>query len=157
MRSKNYILKIMTLFNYILDNNVFLYVGFSATVGMISYKFVSSYLNSFYVDKGVQTPAWEDYSDRISQIGAESITSIETITPISENVSPTIQTTSEIGTQTSTDSISTLTTVLPIPPINIEMIPNPDLAAKVLDTITVGQFYVDRASALADMAWGGIF
>jgi hypothetical protein len=32
------------------------------------------------------------------------------------------------------------------------MIPNPDLAAKVLDTITVGQFYVDRASALADMA-----
>ena len=116
-----------------------------------------SYLNSFYVDKGIQTAAWEDYSDRISQIGSKSITSIETITPISENVSPTIQTTSEIGTQTSTDSISTLTTVLPIPPINIEMIPNPDLAAKVLDTITVGQFYVDRASALADMAWGGIF
>jgi hypothetical protein len=45
------------LFNYILDNNVFFYAGFSVTVGFIGYKFVSSYLNSFYVDKGVQTDA----------------------------------------------------------------------------------------------------
>jgi hypothetical protein len=49
---------LMNLFNYILDNNAFFYAGFSATVGFIGYKFVSSYLNSFYyVDKGVQTEA----------------------------------------------------------------------------------------------------
>jgi hypothetical protein len=43
----------MTLFNYILDNNILFYAGFSATAGFIGYKFVSSYLNSFYLDKGV--------------------------------------------------------------------------------------------------------
>ena len=114
------------LFNYILDNNVFFYAGFSVTVGFIGYKFVSSYLNSFYVDKGVQTDAWEDYSNRSSKMAPESVTSIDTVTPISENISPvtTLQTTSEIGTQTISDRVSTATTVLPIPPVNIETVPN---------------------------------
>jgi hypothetical protein len=65
-------------------------------------------------------------------MGSNSVTSIDTITPISENISPvsSLQTTSEIGTQIITDSISTVTTVLPIPPVNIEMIPNPELLTK---------------------------
>jgi hypothetical protein len=64
----------------------------------------------------------------------ESITSIDTITPISENISPvtTLQTTSEIGTETITDGTSTVTTVLPTPPINIEIVPNPDLVGYTL-------------------------
>jgi hypothetical protein len=60
MRSKILYLKIMTLFNYALDNNVFFYVGFSVTAGIIGYSFVTSCLNSMYadkVDKCVQTEA----------------------------------------------------------------------------------------------------
>jgi hypothetical protein len=55
--------------------------------GFIGYKLASSYLNSFYLDKGVQTEAWEDYSNRSSQIAPESVTSLDTVTPISENIS----------------------------------------------------------------------
>jgi hypothetical protein len=47
----------MTLFNYALDNGLLFGVAFAGTVGFIGYKFVSSYLNSFYVDKGIQTDA----------------------------------------------------------------------------------------------------
>jgi hypothetical protein len=51
------------------------------------------------------------------------VTSLDTVTPISQYVSPT----SEVGIQTISDRVSTATTVLPIPPINIEMIPNSDI------------------------------
>ena len=43
--------------NYALDNSLFFGVAFAGTVGFIGYKFVSSYLNSVYIDKGVQTSA----------------------------------------------------------------------------------------------------
>ena len=117
------------LFNYLINNDLVFYSMFAGTVGLIGYKFASFYLNSFYVDKSIQTDAWEDYSNRPSQIGSDSLTSIDTITPISENISPisTLQTISEVGTQTITDGTSTVTTVLPIPPVNIEMIPNTDI------------------------------
>jgi len=71
------------LFNYLLENDLVFFSVFTGTVGFIGYKFASSYLNSFYIDKGVQTEAWEDYSNRPSQIGSDSLTSIHTITPIS--------------------------------------------------------------------------
>jgi hypothetical protein len=65
-------------------------------------------------------------------MGSNSVTSIDTITPISENISPvsTLQTISEVGTIT--DSSSTVTTVLPIPSVNVEVVPNPDLAINIL-------------------------
>ena len=56
----------MTLLNYILDNNIVFYSLFTGTVGFIGYKFVSFYLNTYYVD--IQTSAWEDYFDRSGQI-----------------------------------------------------------------------------------------
>jgi len=145
------------MLNYLINNDLVFYSMFAGTVGFIGYKFVSSYVNSFYVDKSIQTDAWEDFSDRPSQIGSQSVTSIDTVTPISENISPVLTThsTSEIGTQTITDSISTVTTVLPIPPVNIEMIPNPDLTNNIVDTMGIGFYYIDRAHALADMACGG--
>jgi hypothetical protein len=125
---------LMTLFKYALDNSLFFGIAFAGTVGFIGYKFASSYLNSVYINKGIQTEAWENYSNRSSQMAPESITSIDTITPISENISPvtTLQTTSEIGTETITDGTSTVTTVLPTPPINIEIVPNPDLVGYTL-------------------------
>jgi hypothetical protein len=84
----------------------------------------------------------------------ESITSLDTVTPISENISPVIttNTTSEMGTQTITDSISTVTTVLPIPPVNVEFVPNPDVIMQVADVGYKGFYYIDKASALADFA-----
>jgi hypothetical protein len=141
------------MLNYLLNNDLVFYSMFAGTVGFIGYKFVSSYLNSFYLDKGVQTSAWEDYSDRPSQIGSNSITSIDTITPISENISPVITThsSSEVGTQTISEGASTVITVLPIPPINIEMVPNPDVIIQIVDISIKGYDYIDRASALADM------
>jgi len=124
----------MTLFNYALDNSLFFGVAFAGTVGFIGYKFASSYLNSFYIDKSIQTDAWEDYSNRPSQIGSNSVTSIDTVTPISENISPvtTLQTTSEVGTSIISEGASTVTTVLPVPPVNVEIVPNQDLVGSIL-------------------------
>jgi hypothetical protein len=78
------------LFNYLFDNSsdLLFYSTFAGMSCFIGYKFILTYVNSFYVDKGVQTEAWENYSNRTSQMASESITSIDTITPISENISP---------------------------------------------------------------------
>jgi hypothetical protein len=144
MRSQIFGFKfLMTLFNYALDNSLLFGVAFAGTVGFIGYKFASSYLNSFYVDKSIQTDAWENYSDRSSQMAPESITSIDTVTPISKNISPvtTLQTISEIGTQTISEGASTVTTVLPIPPINIEMVPNPEM-------VNIGTVVVENTRAI---------
>lgn len=137
----------MTLFNYALDNSLFFGVAFAGTIGFIGYKFVSSYFNSNLVDKGVQTSAWEDYSDRSSQIASKSVTSIDTVTPISDNVSPTFSahTSSELGAQTITESISTVTTVLPTPPINMEMIPNPDIILTTVNQINTLDHFLTTA------------
>jgi len=110
-------------FNYALDSGLLFGVAFAGTAGFIGYKFVSTYLNSFYyVDEGVQTEAWEDYSERLSQITSKSVTSIDTVTPRFspiENLNT--------GAQTISENTSTVTTVLPIPPVNIEIIPNPEI------------------------------
>jgi hypothetical protein len=47
----------MILFNYILDNNIIFYSIFAGTAGVIGYSIITSYVNSFYVDKGIQTDA----------------------------------------------------------------------------------------------------
>jgi hypothetical protein len=123
----------MTFLDLIINNYdaVVFYSLFVGVAGGIDYSFARSYISSFYpekVDANVQTDAWENYSDRPSQL-ASDVTSIDTMTP---RISPTehfnsSQLYSETGTQTLTDGASTATTVLPIPPINIEVIPNPDL------------------------------
>jgi hypothetical protein len=108
----------MTLFNFLTDNSLVFYSLFTGTVGFIGYSCASSYLSSFYADKEIQTDAREDYSERPSQIGSNSATSIDTVTP----VSPTITSETE----------NTISTILPVPPVNIEIIPNPDLVEYAL-------------------------
>lgn len=149
----------MTLFNFLFENDLVFCSLFAGTIGFMGYKIATSYLNSSYVDKGVQTAAWEDYSNRTSQMASNSVTSIDTVTPISENISPvtTLQTISEVGTQTITDGTSTVTTVLPIPPVNVEMIPNPDLAVNIVNTFFVNGYYIDKSSEIADMLSIGLF
>ena len=48
------------LFNYLFENSsdLVFYSLFTGTVGFMGYKLASSYLNSFYVDKSIQTEAW---------------------------------------------------------------------------------------------------
>ena len=122
------------MLNYLFNNDLVFYSMFAGTVGFIGYKFASSYVNSFYVDKSIQTDAWEDYSERLSQIGSNSVTSIDTVTPISQYVSPT----SEVGIQTISDGASSVTTVLPIPSVNVEMIPNPDITLVTKELVNQG-------------------
>jgi hypothetical protein len=43
------------------------------------------------------------------------------------------------GTQTTTDGASTVTTVLPIPPVNVEIVPNPDLTDLNIKQSLVGK------------------
>lgn len=107
------------LFNYFFDNEVIFY---SIFVGMGGYKFVTSYLNSFYVDKGIQFDAWEDYSDRPSQIASNNVTSIDTVTPVSETFRNTVSV-----INTTSNSINIVSTMLPILPVDIEIVPKPDL------------------------------
>jgi hypothetical protein len=85
------------------------------------------------------------YSDRPSQIASDNLTSLETITPQispSELVNSTLvsQTSSNIGAQTITEGISPVTTVLPIRPVDMEIIPNPDILSvqNVLNKIDTG-------------------
>jgi hypothetical protein len=66
-------------FNSLIDNDFVFYGLFVTTAGFIRYKFVSSYWNYFYVDKGIQIDAWEDYSERPSQLISNSVTSIDTV------------------------------------------------------------------------------
>jgi hypothetical protein len=47
----------MTILNYALDNGFLFYGTFAGIVGLIGYSFTTSYLNSFYADKGIQTDA----------------------------------------------------------------------------------------------------
>lgn len=91
-----------------------------------------------YTDANVQTDAWDNYSDRPSQIISD-ITSIDTQTPKFSPVEYTStgsqinSSTIETGSQTITDGASTTTTVLPIPPVDINVVPNQDLITKLPD------------------------
>jgi hypothetical protein len=110
------------LFNYLINNDFVFYSILAGSVGFMGYSFATSYLNSFYVDKGVQTSAWEDYSNRPSQIASDSVTSLETMTP----VSPTFVETSPV-VQATSDNVSTVTTILPMPYPDIAIVSNQDI------------------------------
>ena len=97
----------MFIFNSFSSNDVLFYGMFVGVACHLGFSLVSSIWHgeNVQVDKGIQTDAWEDYSDRPSLIGPESLTSFE---PVSEGISP-------------------ITTVLPVRPMDIEVVPNPDI------------------------------
>jgi hypothetical protein len=109
----------MTIFNYLIDNGIIFYSAIAGTVGFIGYKLVTSKLNSFYVEKGVQTEAG------LNNSVSPTFENIPSVTKTTSEVGT--QTTSEVGTQTMSDNISTVTTMLPIPPVNTEIIPDSDI------------------------------
>lgn len=138
----------------LINNDVVFYSIFTGITGAISYSLISSIFNSVYrnkVEKGVQTDAWENYSDRPSQIisDSNSLTSVDTMTP---GISPiqhfsSQQILSDAGNLTVTEGASTTTTVLPIPPVHTEFIPNPDLH-NVLDINQIISSKVQELSQL---------
>jgi hypothetical protein len=71
----------------------------------------------------------------------------------SECVSPAsaLQTTSEEGTQIISDNVSTVTTMLPIPPVNLVIVPNPDIVGKVVNSPIVDGMDWKRVQLIADM------
>jgi hypothetical protein len=160
-------------------------------VGALGYKIISTYLRSKYLDKGTQTDASENLTDRPNQITQENLalldslspvsssSSIQTLSPVSsssslETLSPrtytssiqtlspissssTIETlspisssstiisdTSEIGVQTTTKNINTITTDLPI---NKEVVPNVDIVGRVVDTSNA-EYIADKVEQL---------
>jgi hypothetical protein len=44
--------------------------------------------------------------------------------------------------------VNTVTTILPVPPVNIEVIPNPDIAMIMINN---SYLYADKAQQIADM------
>jgi hypothetical protein len=114
----------MTLFNQIFDQDILLYgmvIGVTCHFGLFLWSFTRQ--DTEYTDSSVQTDAWENYSDRPSQIISD-ITSIDTHTPRFSPVEYTNtgsqieSSTMEAGSQATMDGVSTLTTVLPIPSWN---------------------------------------
>jgi hypothetical protein len=74
-------------------------------------------------------------------MGSNSVTSIDTVTPVSETFMDTASVVDTIS-----NSTNTVTTILPVPTANVEIIPNPDLLAKVdqgVQTITNPMFGKD--------------
>ena len=126
----------MILFDNINNINVISSIIFTSCIGYIGYSLIIKplYYNYYYKDIGVQTDAWEDFSDRPSQILQTSPIQDDTQTPVFspvEFINTGIQANSntlETGIQT---EIESTTTVLPIPPIDIPMVPNLELITKV--------------------------
>lgn len=140
----------MILFNYLINNESAFYSLFTVTGGFLTYKLVSSWRNSYFIDKEIQTDAWDDYSDRPSQILQTSSMSTDTLTPRFSPVELINQgtqvnsNTMEAGIQTSvisTGSSSTATTVLPIPPVDIPIVSNPDIMSnQILNSLQLEKF-----------------
>lgn len=110
-----------------MDNDLVFYGLFIGVVGTIGYSFASKILRKSYVEKGVQTDAENNFSDRPSQIIPDNVPSIDTLSSVSstfKDTSPLIPTTSEVGTQTIAGDVT---------PVNREVIPSQDIVERVVD------------------------
>jgi hypothetical protein len=118
---------LLKIINNNLDNDLVFYGVFIGAVGSIGYSFTRRILSKSYVDKGVQTDAGENLSDRPNQIIAENITSKDALSPVSSTFKETstiIPTTSEVGTQTITEDVTQ---------VNTEVVPNQNIVERVVD------------------------
>lgn len=116
----------MIILNNFIGNDILFYgmcAGVVCHFGIFLYNSIP-YGKKEYTETGVQTDAVEVPSDKPSQIIQENIPSIDTLSPVTstiKNTSSVIPTTSEVGTQTI------------FPPVNIEGVPTPDIARRVID------------------------
>lgn len=142
----------MILFNDFLNNDLIFYGMFIGVACHLSFSFLNSIWgdNKEYTNAEVQTEAWEEYSDRLSQMTSPGSSPVEHIN-VGLQTNPNA---AEVGIQTITSGSSEATTILPIPPVNIEIIPNPDIVIKIIEYINLGCDYIDRADALTHMMLG---
>lgn len=115
---------ILNMHNFF-DNDILFYGMLIGVACHLGFSFCTSLWTKEYKDANIQTDAWEDYSDRTSQIIQTSETSIDTVTPRFSPVEY-INT----GAQTTVEGTNTVTTILPIPPMHMEIVPNPELITK---------------------------
>ena len=111
-----------------LDNDIVFYGLFIGVVGGIGYSFASKILSKSYTEKGVQTDARGNYYDESSLNIPDYVPSIDSLSPVSstfEDTSTLIPTTSDVGTQTISGDVT---------PVNSEVIPNQDVARRVVDS-----------------------
>lgn len=122
------------------NSNIILCCITASSVCFLGLSFIGSYFKPNKIDIGIQTDAWEDYSERASQV---------TITP---RISPMEYI--DTGAQTiaeSSSNISNVTTILPIPPFNIPYIPNPDIFNKSVNTSIVDLLDGNRVQQISDI------
>jgi hypothetical protein len=117
----------MTILSNFLDNNIVFYGLFIGVVGAIGYSFTKKIVKKSYMETGVQTESGKNFSDKSSQIIPDNVTSIDTLSPVSstfKDTSSLIPTTSEVGTQTIAGDVT---------PVNTVVLPNQDIAGRVID------------------------
>src|ERR1700761_3397444 len=129
----------MNILNHILDQDILFYGMFAGVVCHMSL-FLLSVIPKEKIEKGVQTDALEEFSDRPSHIIQDNLNSIETVTPVSQTIEDTsvaIPSTSQVGTsstsQAGTPSTSQVGTPTIAEDINIEVAPNPDIVGRAID------------------------
>lgn len=145
----------MNILNHILDQDILFYGMFAGVVCHMSL-FLLSVIPKEKIEKGVQTDALEEFSDRPSHIIQDNLNSIETVTPVSQTIEDTsvaipstsqietsstsqvaIPSTSQVGTsstsQAGTPSTSQVGTPTIAENINIEVAPNPDIVGRAID------------------------
>lgn len=113
----------MTIILNYLDNEMVFYSLYVGVVGAIGYSFTKKILKKSYMETGVQTDAGKILSDKSSQINPENVPLIDTF----KDTSSLIPSTSEVGTQT------TQTIAEDVTPLSINIYPDPDSPARVID------------------------
>lgn len=98
----------MTLFNYLMDNGyVFYDFRNYCWIYLIFFRYI---LFEFLLKNiGVQTEAWEDYSERANQLISNNITSTNTVFPIIESGNVVLVNQSTTTVQSTSDSLSNVT------------------------------------------------
>lgn len=118
---------ILNTLNNNLDNDIVFYASLIGIVGAIGFSFTKQILSKSYVEKGVQTNAEENFSDNPSQIIPDNVSSTDTLSPVSS----TFEDTSTLRPETSDVGIQTIPGDVTL--INTEVIPNRDIAERVVD------------------------
>jgi hypothetical protein len=113
-----------------LDNDIVFYASLIGIVGAIGYSLTKQILSKSYVEKGVQTDAEENFSDNPSQIIPDNVSSTDTLSPVSSTFEE-FEDTSTLRPETSDVGIQTIPGDVTL--VNTEVIPNRDIAERVVD------------------------
>lgn len=130
------------IWNNNLDNDLVFYGTLIGVVGVIGFSITRQIFSKSYTEKGAQTDADPNLSDKPSQIIPDNVTLNNTLSPVSS----TFKETSEIGIQT-TSEVGIKTIAGDVTPVNIEVIPNQNILGKVVD-LSNAEYIEDKVEQL---------